>query len=209
MTADRATALTTLERCVAYAACSELLASPHELDLRAALAPRIGPCAARTQTAALSEAARTLHEAEPDALRAEYSALFEVGDDGPPLPLRASLHPPRSQAALEEVVRFHEYFGYVVGPRHAWQPDHLSVLLEFMHWLCVREAASTEAGDVAGSAGLRRAQADFAERHLLSWLPALVAAAGTPSRATTYAAVLRAVLQFVEADAAALRNAPR
>ena len=103
-------------------------------------------------------------------LRREYSGIFEVGSQGPPVPIREDLQTGQRAGTREEVVRFYEYFGYVLDDRFAWQPDHLSVELEFMHYLCFREA---EAASEADALSFQLAQADFAERHLTAWLPLL------------------------------------
>lgn len=66
-------------------------------------------------------------------------------------------------AVLEELVRFYEYFGLQRQPE-APLPDHLSVELEFMHFLCELEAA---AGSDRSADAVRCAQRDFLDRHLL------------------------------------------
>ena len=110
---------------------------------------------------------------DPNALEqlfASYGALFEVGDKGPPLAIREELSPGANPASKEEVARFYEHFGYTLGEAYAWQPDHLSVLMEFMYFLAWHESQATDA-KLVGS--LRAAQNDFAKRHLADWIPAL------------------------------------
>lgn len=103
----------------------------------------------------------------------EYSALFEVGTAGPPLPIREELTASAAGGAKEEVVRFYELFGYTVQPRFEWAPDHLSILLEFAGWLAGLESGAASPEDAQS---LRRAQNDFLERHLQHWIPALAVA---------------------------------
>jgi DMSO reductase family type II enzyme chaperone len=183
-------------RAVCHAACSELLASPHDLDPRALLAARRGGCAALPWGAALEPLVAELAGCDLDVLRRAYSAAFEVGDQGPPVPIRESLRASRPPGTREEVVRFYEFFGYAPGERFAWQPDHLSIELEFLHVLCVQEA---RAADDAAARPFQLAQADFTARHPAAWLPAFAADAAARSPAP-YAAVTRAVAQFVAAD---------
>ena len=102
-----------------------------------------------------------------------YGAAFEVGDRGPPLAIREELVPGISAGNKEEVARFYEHFGYELGDGYAWQPDHLTVLFEFMHFLSYSECAAATAD---AQRDLRAAQRDFLGRHILNWLPATAAA---------------------------------
>ncbi len=169
-------------RCRAYALWSAATASPHEHDPR--------------------EAVPALAAVELATLRREYSALFEVGDEGPPLSLREAARDGGRASVREEVVRFYEHFHYTLAEAHAWQPDHLSVQLEFMQLLCAREAQS-ETPEAA--APWRRAQADFATRHLVPGLPGLAAGVARLAPDSVYAELFTALSGFVREDAARLQ----
>jgi DMSO reductase family type II enzyme chaperone len=184
-------------RCLCYAACSELLASPHEVDPRPALRERAGLGEAVPHARALDPLLGEVAGAELARLRAEYSGLFEVGSQGPPAPIREDLQTGQRAGTREEVVRFYDYFGYVLDGKFAWQPDHLSVQLEFMHYLCFREA---EAATEADALSFQLAQADFAGRHLVGWVPQLAANVDSLAAGTLYARVVAAVRDFVVAD---------
>jgi DMSO reductase family type II enzyme chaperone len=186
-------------RCLAYAACSELTASPHELDPRSQLRGRAGLAATLRYAGPLDALLLEVGDAPIDLLRAGYSNLFEVGDQGPPVPIRAQLAPDARAGALEEVVRYYEHFGYVLGEKFAWQPDHLSVELEFMHFLCFHES---QASNGAEALPCQLAQADFATRHLAPWLPTMAARVHEVAADSLYARVIDAVAGFVAADAA-------
>lgn len=197
-------AFAALARARIYGVLAPLMASPEEAvatgwqdpaaaveELAAALedAPFDLPETSDATLAQLAAAARAAPSAvlAADVARA-HGALFEVGDRGPPLALREELAPGANAAAKEEVARFYEHFGYELGDGYAWRPDHLSPMLEFMHFLAWHEAQppSTDADDgargddgdidVALAAGLRAAQRDFAARHLVRWLPTVAAA---------------------------------
>lgn len=149
---------------------------------------------------ALSQAADLEHSAEDvaAAVGASYGALFEVGDRGPPLAIREELAPNANAAAKEEVARFYEHFGYRLGDDYAWRPDHLSVLLEFMHFLCWHESQSSDAALVAG---LRAAQRDFCQRHLAWWVGDLADKVATRSDAhPLLQASLRATKDFIAVE---------
>jgi DMSO reductase family type II enzyme chaperone len=93
------------------------------------------------------------------------------------------------------VVRFYDYFGYVLDEKFAWQPDHLSLQLEFMHYLCFRE--SEQAEEVLS---YQLAQLDFAERHLVSWVPRFAAQVGQHAPGSLYARIVAALRDFIEED---------
>lgn len=192
----RQAAETAALRCLCYAACSELVASPHEVDPRPALRERAGLGDAVPHARALDPLLKEVAGAELARLRSEYSGLFEVGSQGPPAPIREDLQTGQRAGTREEVVRFYDYFGYVLDEKFAWQPDHLSVELEFMHYLCFREAES--AGE-AGALSFQLAQADFAERHL-RWVPQLAANVDALAAGSLYARAVTAVRDFIAAD---------
>jgi DMSO reductase family type II enzyme chaperone len=182
-------------RCAAWGACSELLASPHDVDVRAALAARRGTLDGLPHAAGVAALAAELAGADEARLRAEYSGLFEVGSEGPPVPIREDLQTGQLAGTREDIVRFYDYFGYRLADQFAWAPDHLSVELEFMHFLCFREA---EQGDDVLSYAL--AQLDFTERHLLRWVPALAEATATHAPDGLYARVVAGLAGFLRAD---------
>ena len=184
-------------RCLCYAACSELTASPHDVDPRPALRDRVGLGEAVPYASALDALLAEVCGADLTRLRAEYSGLFEVGSQGPPAPIREDLQAGQRAGIREEVVRFYDYFGYVLDGKFAWQPDHLSVELEFMHYLCYREA---QAGETAEALSFQLAQADFSARHLAAWLPQLAANVDKLAKGSLYARVVDAVRDFVQAD---------
>lgn len=190
---------TAAPRCLAYAACSELLASPHELDPRPALRPRLDAIATLAQARALHPVVVALADADLGDLRQQYSRLFEVGDAGPPVPIRESLRPGRPSGAREQIVRFYDYFDYAPAGPFAWQSDHLSIELEFLHYLAFREA---DAADEAAALPFQLAQADFAARHAGAWLPAFAQDTAKAAAHSSYAPVVRAVADFVADDLA-------
>lgn len=194
---DRQAAETAALRCLCYAACSELVASPHEVDPRPALRGRSGLGEAVPHARALDPLLTEVAAAELARLRSEYSGLFEVGSQGPPAPIREDLQTGQRAGTREEVVRFYDYFGYVLDGKFSWQPDHLSVQLEFMHYLCFREA---EAASESDALSFQLAQADFSARHLVGWVPQLAANVDSIAAGSLYARVVAAVRDFIAAD---------
>ena len=68
-------------------------------------------------------------------------------------------------------MRFYGFFELALSKEDRELPDHLTVELEFMHYLALREGVATARG--ADCFPCRRAQADFVQRHPDSWLPML------------------------------------
>jgi DMSO reductase family type II enzyme chaperone len=103
------------------------------------------------------------------AYEAAYLALFEVGVPQPPVPLLESAHSHRAvpQEIVLECVNFYEVLG-LRPSGSAFPADHLVTQLEFLAAARYLREGKTNAEEVAG---LRRLEADFLERHLLSWLP--------------------------------------
>lgn len=106
---------------------------------------------------------------EYDELQSEYIRLFEVGIGSVPCPLYGGMYQGSRKAAMEEVLRFYNYFG--LGLSNTWRdlPDHIVAEMEFMHYLTFKEVAALQQGEDEGS--YRRAQRDFLERQLARWLP--------------------------------------
>jgi DMSO reductase family type II enzyme chaperone len=105
-----------------------------------------------------------------DDFQAEYNRLFEVGTmAGPPCPLFGGLYDRDRMRVMEELIRFYNFFG--LGLNQGQLPDHITVELEFMHYLTYKEA---EAGQNGGDQeSFQRAQRDFLDRHLGKWVPLL------------------------------------
>ena len=184
-------------RCACYAALSELVASPHDIDPRPALTEKAGIAANLPYGGELDEILAEFVDTELDQLKREYSGLFEVGSDGPPVPIREDLQTGQRAGTREELVRFYNYFHYELEEKFAWAPDHLSVQLEFVHFLCFQEAS-------AGSEVLsyQLAELDFAERHLIRWAPKLAKSVESIAPGSLYARIMRTLSEFLANDVA-------
>lgn len=75
-----------------------------------------------------------------------------------------------ASALFEELVRFYGHFGLQRSDA-AELPDHLTVELEFMQFLCELEGEAEHRGDDIES--VRAAQRDFLDRHVLRLLRGL------------------------------------
>ena len=182
-------------RCACYAALSELACSPHDLDPRTSLRDRISIGAGLDYAAGLDDLLREFVALDLDTIKSEYSALFEVGSDGPPCPIREDLQTGQRSGTREDLVRFYNFFKYKLEEKFAWAPDHLSVELEFMHFLCYREASAE-----SDATSYQLAQVDFSELHLMRWVPELAKDVARIASDSIYRRVIDAIEQFLTAD---------
>lgn len=102
-----------------------------------------------------------------------------------------------ASTVFEELVRFYEHFG-LRRQKDAELPDHLSVQLEFMHFLYELNHAGTSRGE--DTQAVIRAQRDFIDRHLLRLLSGMQEAWTAKALPETRASnMLKECREFVEA----------
>ena len=193
---SRNAAATASGRCLMYALYSDLVSSPFDAE------PAVAGEAIRVSELGLPYALndpepllRQWRDCDRAELKREYSGLFEVGSDGPPVPIREDLHRNQPAGVREDIVRFYEYFGYGLSEKFAWAPDHLSVELEFMHYLVYREAEQPQ-----DALSFQLAQVDFAERHLVNWVSELAAKVIDQQPQAMYGQLLTALSEFLVKD---------
>lgn len=182
-------------RCACYAALSELTASPHEIDPRPALREKIAAISELDYGQELGEILIAFAERDLNELKREYSGLFEVGSNGPPVPIREDLQTGQHGKTREDLVRFYRFFNYSLDDKFAWAPDHLSVQLEFLHFLCFRESSADK-----DALSYQLAQVDFLQRHLLKWVPKLHTSVEVNSPGSLYGRVMQILNEFLSRD---------
>jgi DMSO reductase family type II enzyme chaperone len=140
----------------------------------------------------------------PGALQAEYLRLFGAGEAAAsPAPIRGGAYlggDPRRHT--EDVARSFEYFGLKLAKTDTRPPDHLATELEFMQYLAFKEAAAPSRR-LGGS--FHRAQEDFLERQLGSWLDEFAQRVETANALPLYVWASRTTAAFVKADLAYLK----
>ncbi|WP_462325697.1 molecular chaperone TorD family protein [Desulfoplanes sp.] len=109
-----------------------------------------------------------------ETIQAAYTNTFDLGKPQPPCPAYTGLYlagadtypGPRTEF-LSDLQCTYRSWGLEPGTELS---DHLSVELEFMHFLCITEHAATEAGD---EETLTRVRKDYAwlENHLAAYAP--------------------------------------
>ncbi len=194
-------------RALGYALFSNLLASPFDAKISYALrdlARQLSDAAYvmpfTFDAADVAEAAKDFDDADVGLIRRQYSGLFEVGSDGPPVPLRAELVRTNESVAKEEIIRFYEHFNYALDASYQWAPDHLSILLEFMQTLASQES---EALDARSLLSYQLAQRDFSYRHIADWMPGVMdRLSRNAQQSSFFGVVLTALDRFIRADLA-------
>jgi DMSO reductase family type II enzyme chaperone len=187
-------------RCLMYALFSDIAASPFDAEPAVAGEPvDIAALGLPYELGGLEALLQEWRDTEQDLLRREYSGLFEVGGNGPPVPIREDLHRNQPAGVREDIVRFYEFFGYGLEEKFQWSPDHLSIELEFMHFLCYQEAEqlAAEEGDALS---FQLAQSDFSERHLVNWVSDLAAKVADKHPDGLYTKLLAAMSEFLVKD---------
>jgi len=187
-------------RCLMYALFSDISASPFDAESAVAgEAIDLGALNLPYELTTLEGPLQAWRETDKEALKREYSGLFEVGSDGPPVPIREDLHRNQPAGVREDIVRFYEFFGYGLEEQFQWSPDHLSIELEFMHYLCYQEAEQSAADD-GDAVSFQLAQSDFTERHLVSWVSELATKVAGQQPDGLYARLLAAMSEFLVKD---------
>ena len=193
-------------RSVAFALLSRLVSSPLDAglertglippDLSESLSALTAALPYATDFTALSTAGRAALESGDKASEREYGAIFEVGRNGPPLPIRQELlfNETTSAQKKEEIVRYYDHFAYPLSPERQWAPDHLAVALEFQHFLTFRASESSEPEPFLLAAR------DFSARHLRDWTTMLAQTVAYKSEDAYLKTLFAAVAAFIAAD---------
>jgi putative dimethyl sulfoxide reductase chaperone len=140
---------------------------------------------------------------------AEYVRLFDVGSGRgkPPCPLYGGEYPTRPRLdVMEELVRFYGFFDLALSQQDRELPDHLSVELEFLHYLTFRESDAIDRG--ADPSPYQRAQADFIERHAGRWLPIMRRKLETQTPLPFFDGLVSLTTDVLRADLGYLRSTP-
>lgn len=132
-----------------------------------------------------------------------YMATFDLGQPDLPVPPNEGLYRqgmPR-QRLLLELIQAYRHFGLETSTAAGGElPDHLTLELEFMHFLAFKEHQARAEGDTDHLDGYVLAQQDFLERHLGLWVDDFEARAAERAPAA-FAQAAPALAAFVRAEA--------
>jgi DMSO reductase family type II enzyme chaperone len=131
-------------------------------------------------------------------LQSDYIRLFDVGTPRPPCPLYSGEYKKGRKGVMEELIRFYNYFGLRPSPHSRDMPDHITIELEFMHFLTFREVTALHHQQDRSS--YLRAERDFLERHLCWWAPRLGERLRRQEPHPFYAGLTRLTEAFLAAD---------
>lgn len=181
-------------RSQAYGLFSVLLSSPHDQGFKSKILS-IQTDSQLPYSIDFDDLINEFKQQDEGDLKNQYSSLFEIGNSGPPAPIREDsfLHQPAG--LREDLVRFHDYFGYTLSEEFQWQMDHLSIELEFMYFLCFQEHNITE-----DRLSYQLAQLDFSARHLSNWIPNFQNTLKRISPDDLYTNIVVELSKFIEND---------
>jgi DMSO reductase family type II enzyme chaperone len=143
---------------------------------------------------------------EPDADRAghqeEFARLFLADRDGLPALCGRVYASEDAEQVVSEIVRAYQYFGLGTGTGDV-PPDHLTSELDYMQYLTFKEAA---APSPRLARSYQRAQLDFLERQLGSWVPGFAEAVAGGDPDSFYSWAVERLQTFVAADRAYVQS---
>ena len=111
------------------------------------------------------------------------------------MPIREDLFLAQPAKLREDLVRFYDYFGYQLDEEFQWQMDHLSIELEFMHFLIIGELQSDN-----DKLSFQLGQVDFLEKHLINWAPLLSKKLSTLDESDIYTKIVIELEDFLLKD---------
>lgn len=130
----------------------------------------------------------------------DYNNAFDPAVNPAASSLREVAYTEQDHSALfEELMRFYSFFG-LAREQRAETPDHLSVELEFMHYLTHLEGVAGDDDEQRRS--VRRAQHDFLNRHLLRLVGGVRRTLGSDSAACI--ALVENCHAFIQSEMAAM-----
>jgi DMSO reductase family type II enzyme chaperone len=141
-----------------------------EKDFSAAFDELYSQCAFR-HTNYVRELLLSVKELSVDEAQAEYVRLFDYNPSCPPYESSYVKLEKGGPAILHSVLKnFYNTFGLNPSQSFTEPSDHISVELEFMHFLTFKEGQSFEK-DSKGVEMYLAAEKDFCDNHLIKWVP--------------------------------------
>lgn len=177
-------------------------------------AAKLREVAALFSASALEEGLRELYAAsvglraqEATALQRELALEYDrvfVGAGHLPAPPYESVYRDPAGLVMGEpavaVAKQYQDQGLSLAPTFKDLPDHAAVELEFMAYLCYKEAAAWEKGDVALALTYLRQEGDFLSQHLTQWLDAFAQRTMAATETPFYRALAKIAPTYVALD---------
>lgn len=156
--------------------------------------------------------AAVLEELTAEALKAAHLACFghAISKDCPPYEAeygRANIF--QKTELLADIAGFYRAFGLAVAPHFRDRPDHLAAELEFMEFLCRKEAYAHARGHERDKTAIcRRAQRTFLAEHLGNWIFGFIRRLNKKAAGSVYAPIAGLLDQFLSRELSSMRIAP-
>ncbi|MBI4233102.1 MAG: molecular chaperone TorD family protein [Chloroflexi bacterium] len=139
------------------------------------------------------------------AIESEYASLFLANVAGVPCPIYESAYlgedPSGAGWLLAQLEREYGSMGLAPSPDHREPPDHAAVELEFMSFLCSREAEAWSRQRLADAVQAVERERAFLARHLTRWFPELASRVAAVNRESRFAVITDTACSFFAHDA--------
>ena len=146
-------------------------------------------------------------EKNPDELLVEYSRLF-VGPFHIPAPPYGSVYLDGDGRMMgKSTVQVKEYYlesGLAIDSSFHDVPDHISVELEFMQYLCYKQWKANADGDVDRARTSLSRQRHFLGKFLAAWVPEFAAKVRNSTTNSFYVAVADNLPRFIDEELRAI-----
>ncbi|MFQ5946953.1 MAG: molecular chaperone, partial [Anaerolineae bacterium] len=140
---------------------------------------------------------------QPASIEEQYVYVFIANPDYAPCLPCESAHVGSAAApgwTAVELEREYAAAGLSLVPSLKEPPDHAAVELEFMSFLCNREASAWEAKRPREAVETLKCQANFLEQHLGRWFPAFARRVAAKDNGEVYAPLTRTAEAFIGHD---------
>jgi len=136
-------------------------------------------------------------------LAADYARLFLSINRVPPHPSESTYRDgTMMQNSRDEVVKTYWSFGVDKKKEFTEPEDHIAIELNFMAYLCQKTIEALQSEDTREARKYLQGQKDFLEKHLIKWLPKLVADILNTGRTPFYKAIAILTNVYLEMDTA-------
>jgi TorA maturation chaperone TorD len=139
----------------------------------------------------------------------EYNRLFLIRPKAPPYETIYTNAEGQMRGLLTaQLEGIYLNAGLEISPELNELPDHISVELEFMAYLCMKESEAHTPDEVLEAAHFRDLQVSFMGQHLARWFPSFAKRIEEADPGSIYQYLLPAVYEFLrkELDLLGLRN---
>ncbi|MFQ5874897.1 MAG: molecular chaperone, partial [Dehalococcoidia bacterium] len=147
---------------------------------------------------------KDLANQDPVAIQNEYVSNFQVNRAGIPCPIYESAYleedPSLIPSLLADLEGEYAQVGLFPSPVLREPPDHAAVELEFMAFLCSREAEAWQEQGHPELLQMLQRQRDFLKHHLSRWFAEFARTVAATNRDSVFAAATAATWSFLAHD---------